>query len=176
MANPVPFLVDPGARRERHLRAHVARANPQWRELARSANASSSSRARRTTSRRPGMRPSARPARSCRPGITRPCMPGATARDRRCGLAAPADRGSDPLAGMRRAAPWHVGTRRRISSRRRSGHRRHRNRRSPGSRASGRSARTGPIADREGVVAGLRAQGDEASLAMAALVEARLRE
>ena len=33
-----------------------------------------------------------------------------------------------------------------------------------------------PIADREGVVAGLRAQGDEASLAMAALVEARLRE
>jgi transcriptional regulator len=31
-----------------------------------------------------------------------------------------------------------------------------------------------PIADREGVVAGLRAQGDEASLAMARLVEERI--
>ena len=30
-----------------------------------------------------------------------------------------------------------------------------------------------PIADREGVVAGLRAQGDEASIAMAALVAER---
>lgn len=32
-ANPVPFLLDPGAGSLGVLRAHVARANPQWREL-----------------------------------------------------------------------------------------------------------------------------------------------
>lgn len=33
-ANPVPFLVDSDASQRGTLRAHVARANPQWRELA----------------------------------------------------------------------------------------------------------------------------------------------
>jgi transcriptional regulator len=33
MANPVPFLLDEGAGGECTLRAHLARANPQWRDL-----------------------------------------------------------------------------------------------------------------------------------------------
>ncbi|RJF88451.1 FMN-binding negative transcriptional regulator [Oleomonas cavernae] len=33
MANPIPFLVDPGRSPLGTLRAHCARANPQWREL-----------------------------------------------------------------------------------------------------------------------------------------------
>ncbi|MCJ2128064.1 FMN-binding negative transcriptional regulator [Methylobacterium sp. E-045] len=33
MANPVPFLLDEGAGGEHTLRAHLARANPQWRDL-----------------------------------------------------------------------------------------------------------------------------------------------
>lgn len=32
-ANPIPFLVDPKASERGTLRAHLARANPQWREL-----------------------------------------------------------------------------------------------------------------------------------------------
>lgn len=34
MANPLPFLVDPEASEKGTLLAHLARANPQWRELA----------------------------------------------------------------------------------------------------------------------------------------------
>ncbi len=34
MANPIPFLVDPKASEKGTLLAHLARANPQWRELA----------------------------------------------------------------------------------------------------------------------------------------------
>ncbi|MEJ8572793.1 FMN-binding negative transcriptional regulator [Microbaculum marinum] len=34
MANPVPFLVDPGLSEKGTLRAHLSRANEQWRELA----------------------------------------------------------------------------------------------------------------------------------------------
>src|SRR5690606_14776669 len=34
MANPVPFQLDPTAGATGTLRAHLARANPQWRELA----------------------------------------------------------------------------------------------------------------------------------------------
>jgi transcriptional regulator len=34
LANPVPFLVDPAASEHGTLRCHLARANPQWRELA----------------------------------------------------------------------------------------------------------------------------------------------
>jgi transcriptional regulator len=34
LANAVPFLIDSGASRLGTLRAHVARANPQWRDLA----------------------------------------------------------------------------------------------------------------------------------------------
>ncbi|MFD0938169.1 FMN-binding negative transcriptional regulator, partial [Methylobacterium trifolii] len=33
MANPVPFLIDEAASGPGTLRAHLARANPQWREL-----------------------------------------------------------------------------------------------------------------------------------------------
>ncbi|WP_375465018.1 FMN-binding negative transcriptional regulator [uncultured Methylobacterium sp.] len=33
MANPIPFLIDPEASERGTLRAHLARANPQWREL-----------------------------------------------------------------------------------------------------------------------------------------------
>jgi transcriptional regulator len=33
LANPLPFLLDAGASRFGTLRAHMARANPQWREL-----------------------------------------------------------------------------------------------------------------------------------------------
>jgi transcriptional regulator len=39
IANAVPFLLDPAASRLGTLRAHVARANPQWRDLAESAEA-----------------------------------------------------------------------------------------------------------------------------------------
>jgi transcriptional regulator len=34
MANSIPFLVEPGASEKGTLRGHLARANPQWRELA----------------------------------------------------------------------------------------------------------------------------------------------
>lgn len=34
VANPIPFLVDAGASERGTLRCHLARANPQWRELA----------------------------------------------------------------------------------------------------------------------------------------------
>ncbi len=34
MANAVPFLLDPAASKLGTLQAHVARANPQWRDLA----------------------------------------------------------------------------------------------------------------------------------------------
>ncbi|MCJ2076634.1 FMN-binding negative transcriptional regulator [Methylobacterium sp. E-025] len=34
MANPIPFLIDGAASERGTLRAHLARANPQWRELA----------------------------------------------------------------------------------------------------------------------------------------------
>jgi len=34
MANPIPFLIDPDASERGTLQAHFARANPQWRELA----------------------------------------------------------------------------------------------------------------------------------------------
>jgi transcriptional regulator len=34
LANAVPFLIDPGASKLGTLRAHVAHANPQWRDLA----------------------------------------------------------------------------------------------------------------------------------------------
>jgi transcriptional regulator len=34
MANPIPFLIDRAASEHGTLRAHLARANPQWRELA----------------------------------------------------------------------------------------------------------------------------------------------
>ena len=33
IANPIPFLVDPEAGEQGVLRCHVARANPQWKEL-----------------------------------------------------------------------------------------------------------------------------------------------
>jgi transcriptional regulator len=33
MANPIPFLIDPGASERGTLRCHLARANAQWREL-----------------------------------------------------------------------------------------------------------------------------------------------
>src|SRR5262245_22309436 len=33
MANPLPFLIDPQAGERGMLRCHMARANPQWREL-----------------------------------------------------------------------------------------------------------------------------------------------
>ncbi len=33
MANAVPFLLDPAASKLGALKAHVARANPQWRDL-----------------------------------------------------------------------------------------------------------------------------------------------
>jgi transcriptional regulator len=39
MANPIPFLVDPMSSERGTLRAHLARANPQWRELAQVAEA-----------------------------------------------------------------------------------------------------------------------------------------
>ncbi|MDB5510541.1 MAG: FMN-binding negative transcriptional regulator [Enterovirga sp.] len=34
MANPIPFLIDPEASEHGTLRCHLARANPQWRDLA----------------------------------------------------------------------------------------------------------------------------------------------
>jgi transcriptional regulator len=34
MANPIPFLVDAGTSERGTLRGHLARANPQWRDLA----------------------------------------------------------------------------------------------------------------------------------------------
>jgi transcriptional regulator len=33
MANPIPFLIDAGASKHGTLLCHMARANPQWREL-----------------------------------------------------------------------------------------------------------------------------------------------
>lgn len=33
MANPIPFVLDPGAGEHGTLRCHLARANPQWREM-----------------------------------------------------------------------------------------------------------------------------------------------
>ena len=61
----------PAASRLGTLRAHMARANPQWRDLAREPRGARRLPGRRTiTSRRPGTRPSGRPTRSCRPGTT----------------------------------------------------------------------------------------------------------
>ena len=76
LANPVPFLMDSERGEYGTLRAHVRAPIRNGASSAQSANASSSSKARRNISRRPGMRRSATPARWCRPGITRPCMPG----------------------------------------------------------------------------------------------------
>ena len=82
VANPLPFLLDADVGPHGRLRAHLARANPQWRQLAdnRRCRCWSSSRAPTATSRRPGTRPSARPARSCRPGTMRSCRCAARAR------------------------------------------------------------------------------------------------
>jgi Putative FMN-binding domain len=82
IANPFPFLLDAEASGREGpdngtLRLHIARANPQWRELEVVEECLIVSSARRITSLRPGMRPSATPARSSRPGTMPRSTPGA---------------------------------------------------------------------------------------------------
>ena len=76
-ANPVPFLIDAGGSERGTLRAHLARANPQWQELATLAECLVVFRDRISTSARRSTRQSTSTARSCRRGTTLPFMPGA---------------------------------------------------------------------------------------------------
>ena len=79
-ANPLPFLLDAEASPLGTLRAHVARANPQWRSSIPRGRPWSCSRRSTPTSRPPGTPPSASTARSCRPGTTPSSRPGAEPR------------------------------------------------------------------------------------------------
>src|SRR5918993_4630496 len=67
VANHIPFLIDPEASKLGTLRAHVARANLQWRDFDPSREALVIFQG---AERSPGTRRSARPGRWCRPGIT----------------------------------------------------------------------------------------------------------
>ena len=174
IANHVPFLIDPERSRLGTLRAHIARANPQWREfdagaealvmfqgperyvtpvLVRDEAADRQGRADLELRRRPRLRDHAG--------------------DGRRGVAAHADRRPHPLQrGGSNGALGRRPTRRRPSSTRWCAASSVSRSRSPASRASGRSSQNRPEADREGVVEGLRAEADERADAMAELVEA----
>ena len=77
MANHIPCLLYPEGEHG-VLRLHVARANPQLAELASGAECLVAFMVRRPMSRRPGTPPRQRRTRSCRPGISLPCMRGAS--------------------------------------------------------------------------------------------------
>jgi transcriptional regulator len=175
MANPVPFLVDAGRGEFGTLRAHVARANPHWRELA-----------------------SIEECLVVFQGPQEYITPSWYATKRETGKVVPTWNYAtvhawgrprtieDPgwlrqqigeLTGSQeagRAAPWHVedapedfvATQIRAIV----------GIEIPIARIEGKwkVSQNRPVADREGVVAGLRAQGDEASEAMAALVAERI--
>jgi transcriptional regulator len=174
LANPVPFLIDSERGEYGTLRAHVARANPQWRELD--------------------------AIDECLVVFQGPqhyITPSWYATKRETGKVVPTwnyatvhawgrPRAIEDAAWLRqligeltrsqeggRAAPWHVEDApedfvamqiRAIVGME-----------IPITRIEGKwkVSQNRPVADREGVVAGLRAQGDEASLAMARLVEER---
>jgi transcriptional regulator len=75
-ANYVPFLIDSERSERGTLRAHLARANPQVRELGAVDECLAVFQGPQHYIS-PSIRPSARPERSCRPGTISPCTPGA---------------------------------------------------------------------------------------------------
>jgi len=76
-ANPVPFLIDANGSEHGTLRAHIARANPLWHELAAAAECLVVFQGPHQYIS-PSLYPtSTSTARSCRRGTTLPCMPGA---------------------------------------------------------------------------------------------------
>ena len=173
IANAVPFRLDRGRLEvRRRLQAHVARANPQWRDLA-----VSNGGARRVPGRRPlrlalVVRDQARDAQG-RADLELCHGPGARTGpgDRGRRMARAPDRGADgEQEAARASALGRVATRRRTSSRssaRRSSASRSR---SPISGENGRRARTATRPTAPGSSTGLEALGDEEALAMAAIV------
>jgi transcriptional regulator len=175
MANPVPFLVDAGRGEFGTLRAHVARANPHWRELASIEEClvvfqgpqeyitpSWYATKRETGKVVPTWNYATVHAWGCPRAIEDPTW----LRQQIGELTGSQEAG--------RAAPWHVedapedfvATQIRAIV----------GIEIPIARIEGKwkVSQNRPVADREGVVAGLRAQGDEASEAMAALVAERI--
>ncbi len=142
-ANYVPFFIDAEVSERGTLRAHLARANPQIRELAAVTECLIVFQDRSTTSVRRSIRQSVRPKRSCLRGITSQCTPGAPACHRRFGLVAPPDRGTDGAQGETLTVPWKVSDAPELTSRRRSKALSASKSRSAVLKANGRSARTG---------------------------------
>jgi transcriptional regulator len=175
VANPVPFLIDSDRGEHGTLRAHVARANPQWREFAAVEECLVVFQGAQeyitpswyATKRETGkVVPTWNYATVHAWGRPRAIEDAAWLRQQIGELTASQESG--------RAAPWHVedapedfvGMQIRAIV----------GIEIPIARIEGKwkVSQNRPAADRQGVVAGLRAQGDEASLAMAALVAERM--
>jgi transcriptional regulator len=174
-ANPVPFLVDPDRGEFGTLRAHVARANPQWRELAAIAECLVVFQGPQeyitpswyATKRETGkVVPTWNYATVHAWGRPRAIEDAAWLRQQIGELTRSQE--------SRRATPWHVEDAPEdfvtMQIRAIVGIE------IPITRIEGKwkLSQNRPVADREGVVAGLHAQGDEGSLAMAGLVAERI--
>ena len=112
VADPLPFLIDTAVEPHGRLRAHLAKANPQWRLIAENPQTPGAGRLPgRRQLRHPILvrEPSARPARWCQPGIMRSSRCAARARivdDREWLAAQIAELTATHEA--HRAEPWQV--------------------------------------------------------------------